>query len=389
MAAPFNRQILILTNEFAPTRGGIATYVEETARAAVESGREAIVWAPGNAQARDDSLPFSVRRIGLRGNQNWPDRLRLRRALRCARVNWEDTTLYLPEPGPLRLWLYADILGLPRPRRIILTFHGSELLHLGGWSHRRNRLRRLCGRADRIGVVSRHVASLLEKTVPGAESKTVVVPGAPARIYAQLAAAAKAPCDKGGQPADTTIAETRPLRLLSITRMHPRKGLGLAVDAIARLPTDLRERIRYDIVGPVRKPAFAREVSRKAREHCVVVNHLGTLDAPGIAHLLARTDLLLFPSRGLPGSIEGLGLSILEAGLFGVPVVATRTGGTGEALCDNETGLLVPPDDSGAFAAAIERCLRDPALRRRLGARAATQVPRRFSWARNVSTLFG
>lgn len=389
MATPSTSPILILTNEFAPTRGGIATYVEETARAAVESGREAIVWAPGNAHARDNSLPFSVRRIGLRGNQNWPDRLRLRRALRRAHVNWQDTTLYLPEPGPLRLWLYADLLGLPRPGRIVLTFHGSELLQLGRWPHRRGRLRRLCGRADRIGVVSRHVASLLKKTVPGAESKAVVVPGAPAQVYAQLAAATNTPPHNSGQSAGATTAGARPFRLLSITRVHPRKGVGLAVDALAHLPTDLRERVRYDIVGPVRNPAFAREVSRKARAHGVVVNYLGTLDAPRIAHLLLQTDLLLFPSRELPGSIEGLGLSILEAGLFRVPVVATHTGGTGEAVRDGETGLLVRPDDPAAFAVATERCLRDPALRHRLGARAATEIPRRFSWARNVSNLFG
>ncbi len=385
MEAPADSPILILTNEFAPARGGIATYVEETARAAAESGREAVVWAPGSARPRDARQPFVVRRIGLRGNQNWPDRLRLRRALRRAAVNWPQTTLYLPEPGPIRLWLYAAILGLPRPGRLVLTFHGSELLYLGAWPHRRTRLARLCARADRIGVVSHFVADLLEKTVPGASAKAVLVPGAPARVYADLAAEIRS----GGEKTNLREADdARPFRLVSIGRIHPRKGLGLAVDAIARLPADLRARIRYDIIGPARKPAFACELSRKARDSDVALHFLGTLESRQIAGVLRSADLLLFPSRELPKSVEGLGLSILEAGLFGVPAVATRTGGTVEAVEDGETGLLVPPDDPATFASVLESCLRDPALRHRLGAQAADRIPRRFSWERNVRTLF-
>lgn len=385
MEAPTASPILILTNEFAPARGGIATYVEETARAAAESGREVVVWAPGRGHPHDAGLPFAVRRLGLRGNQNWPDRLRLRRALRRSHVNWEQTTLYLPEPGPLRLWLYAGILGLPQPGRLVLTFHGSELLYLGAWPHRRSRLERLCARADRVGVVSEYVRDLLGKTVSGTAAKTVVVPGAPARIYAGLAAAQ--PWTTGH---DTkSPADTRPLRLLTVARVHPRKGMGLAVDAIARLPADLRARIHYDIIGPVRKSRFARELSRKAREAGIFLSFLGTLDTRQLAAVLRASDLLLFPSRELPKSVEGLGLSILEAGLFGVPTVATLTGGTAEAVADGETGLLVPPEDPRAFAAALEACLRDPALRSRLGARAAAEIPLRFSWERNAGLLFG
>ncbi len=380
MDSPANSPILILTNEFAPARGGIATYVEETARAAAECKREVVVWAPGIPRRDDASLPFTVRRLGLRGNQNWPDRLRLRRALRRAPVNWEQTTLYLPEPGPIRLWLYAGWLGLPRPGRLVLTFHGSELLYLGAWPHRRGRLARLCARADRIGVVSQYVLDLLEKTVPRAGAKAVVVPGAPAHAYAALAADAR--------PNPAPPSPSHPFRLVSVARVHPRKGIDLALDAIARLPAELRHRIRYDIIGPARKPAYARELSRKAREADVTLNFLGTLDERQIAGIFRAADLLLFPSRELPKSVEGLGLSILEAALLGLPTVATHTGGTGEAVENGVTGLLVPPDDPAALATVLESCLRNPALRHHLGAKAADRIPSRFSWKRNAEALF-
>jgi glycosyltransferase involved in cell wall biosynthesis len=66
---------------------------------------------------------------------------------------------------------------------------------------------------------------------------------------------------------------------------------------------------------------------------------------------------------------------------FGVPVVATRVGAAGEMVRDGDTGLLVPPDDPAALAAAINRLLDDPTGAARLGRAAAADACRRHSWA--------
>jgi glycosyltransferase involved in cell wall biosynthesis len=68
----------------------------------------------------------------------------------------------------------------------------------------------------------------------------------------------------------------------------------------------------------------------------------------------------------LPSESEGFGLVVREAQAVGVPVVATDTGGLSELVRDGDTGLLVPPRDTAALAAALRRMLEDPALRRRL-----------------------
>jgi glycosyltransferase involved in cell wall biosynthesis len=69
----------------------------------------------------------------------------------------------------------------------------------------------------------------------------------------------------------------------------------------------------------------------------------------------------------LPSWIEGLPLVVLEAMAHAKPVVATAVGGTPEAVVDGETGLLVPPRDVPALAAALDRILTDASLRDRLG----------------------
>ena len=92
-----------------------------------------------------------------------------------------------------------------------------------------------------------------------------------------------------------------------------------------------------------------------------------------VADLLARADVFVLSSTS-----EGLPLSILEAMAAALPVVASSVGGVPEAVEDGETGLLVPPRDPVRLAAALERLLVDPALRRRLGANGRARVLERF-----------
>lgn len=93
---------------------------------------------------------------------------------------------------------------------------------------------------------------------------------------------------------------------------------------------------------------------------------------PDVPIILPELDLFLFTSKE-----EGLGSSILDAYLCGVPVVATRAGGVPEIVEDGVTGLLAPIRDPGSLAGAVRRVLGDPVLRARLvagGARRAREL---------------
>lgn len=75
---------------------------------------------------------------------------------------------------------------------------------------------------------------------------------------------------------------------------------------------------------------------------------------------------------------EGLSIAVLESMNHGVPVVATRVGGNPELVVEGETGFLVPPRNPEAFAERVTALLRDPVLRRRLGAAGRRRVEERF-----------
>jgi glycosyltransferase involved in cell wall biosynthesis len=93
-----------------------------------------------------------------------------------------------------------------------------------------------------------------------------------------------------------------------------------------------------------------------------------------LSKILPCLDLVVHPAL-----MEGLGISLLQAAGAGVPIVAVAAGGMPEVVRDGVNGLLVPPADSAALAAAIKRLLADPGLRHRFGAAGRELVQQAFS----------
>jgi glycosyltransferase involved in cell wall biosynthesis len=109
-----------------------------------------------------------------------------------------------------------------------------------------------------------------------------------------------------------------------------------------------------------------------------------------------RTDIpaLVFASdvMALTSDNEGTPVSLIEAQAAGLPVVATRVGGTASVVRDGESGLLFAPDDESGFAAGLQRLSGDPALRIKMGRHGARHVSGRYSVRRlvaDLSSLYG
>ncbi len=92
--------------------------------------------------------------------------------------------------------------------------------------------------------------------------------------------------------------------------------------------------------------------------------------------LLPGVDVVVHPAQR-----EGLGVALLEAMSAGVPVVASRAGGIVDVIRDGVDGLLVPPGDGTALAAALDRMLADEPWRRAIGSAARQRIADRFSTA--------
>lgn len=122
------------------------------------------------------------------------------------------------------------------------------------------------------------------------------------------------------------------------------------------------------------------------------IHFLGWVPPENVAAHLAAADVFVAPSRRAPdGWMEAQGLSLVEAMSVAVPVIATETGGVGDAVKEGETGLLVPERSPLPIAAAVERLHRNRELAERLGRGGQAWARRRYSRrevARRFSRLF-
>ena len=148
-------------------------------------------------------------------------------------------------------------------------------------------------------------------------------------------------------------------RLLYVGRLDPRKGVDVAVEALAHLPPEAR----LEIAGGWDKKEEARLGELAARLGVAErVEFAGQLDRGGLLAAYGAADAVLFPVRWE----EPWGLVPLEAMGRGRPVVATGRGGSAEYLRDEENCLLVEADNPAALASAVGRLAADPSLRVRL-----------------------
>jgi glycosyltransferase involved in cell wall biosynthesis len=90
-----------------------------------------------------------------------------------------------------------------------------------------------------------------------------------------------------------------------------------------------------------------------------------------VAGRLGAADLFVWPAIN-----EAFGMAILEAQASGLPVVAGRSGGVADVVADGLTGLLAPPGDAAAFAAAVRTLLLDPARHAAMAAAARDKIRR-------------
>jgi len=109
---------------------------------------------------------------------------------------------------------------------------------------------------------------------------------------------------------------------------------------------------------------------------------LGLLGREALARLYATASVFALPTLR-----EAFGLSLLEAMVFALPVVATRVEAIPEIVADGETGHLVAPRDPPALARALGALLADPAQARRLGAAGRARSLARFGWGRATAAM--
>lgn len=175
-----------------------------------------------------------------------------------------------------------------------------------------------------------------------------------------------------------TDAPEQPYVLMTGT-IEPRKNIARALEAMAGLPADLRERFELVLAGP--RGWRTEQVDAALRAHGAKVRELGHVPEEQLPALYAGAAVFLYPSLR-----EGFGLPVLEAMAAGTAVVTSNLSSLPEVGGDSV--CYVDPYDVGAIRAGVEALLRDPAERARLAV-AGRERARSFTWERTARATLG
>jgi L-malate glycosyltransferase len=203
---------------------------------------------------------------------------------------------------------------------------------------------------------------------PRARSVQVIHPGVDLERFAP------GPADAAVRAQLTAVPEAPLVGIVG--RVDPRKGVGVLVGAMARLEGPAAE-ARLAVVGDVGIGTAEDTAALRATAHRLLGDRIRFVGRRrDVPEILRALDVLVSASYAEP-----FGRALLEAQASGVPAIGTRSGGVPEFVEDGVTGLLVPPLDPAALAAALQRLLGDASLRDRLAAAGRAQAERRFELA--------
>jgi glycosyltransferase involved in cell wall biosynthesis len=329
----------------------------QLARAARDAGHEVSLVSPsgGPFVERAQAEGFTTAVVPIGGALDLGSIARLRQRLRGVDV--------VHTHGHFAVNVVARVAGRLAGARVLAHMHIENAFRAGPTRHLQialdNATARLCFAIVAVSDATR--ASLVRQGYPAARVVTVhngieaVAPAQPVR------------------PADGPT-------VLEVARLAEVKGQRVLLAALAKLDATAV------LVGRdlERGGAYERELRREAERLGVLDRVVFAGQRDDVPGLLAGCDVLCLPS-----SVEGLPLVVLEAMAQARPVVATAVGGTPELVVHGETGLLVPPGDAGALAAALDEVLGDPDLAHRLGEAGRRRVIESFSLSATTERVLG
>ena len=360
MKRPDGRTVAVVTPYYPPHIGGVEQYAERLAKALrTTPDLRPVVITVGSTrrtvhEVRDGVPVVALPRLLTLSNTPmppfWPRVLG--RLLRPLSV--DIGTTHAPVP------VLADVAAAVAGRRpVVVNYHAGSMAKGSGAvdviirGYERHVLPRTFRRADALIAVSR---TSLAYQVPGAR---LISPGVDIEEFRPA-----------GHPWGTTV-----LYVGRLDRSSAWKGVEVLIRSFAAVHA-ARPAARLRIVG---SGDAVPEHRRHAHALGIAdaVSFSGALRGSELRGAYARARVLVLPSLT---DAESFGMTLVEAMATGRPVIGSAVGGIPDVVTEGETGLLVPPGDATALAAACTRLLDSDALCARLGAAGRRVAETRYAW---------
>jgi phosphatidylinositol alpha-1,6-mannosyltransferase len=369
---PFSRsrrlRILWITSEYHPRVGGLEKLTEQMLAALGSSCDVGLITNLGQHPKPGEPVSH-VGALDLKGCRTTKQFDSVRGELRHLAETFRPDAIHLASGG---LACFADLLSDLAP--IFCTVHCKDVT--APWQRVpgtdvKAAIAGGLARCARVFCVSDYTRGHVERLAPTAPAETLT-PGLPAGSSSQRESRFT---PEGGIP-----------RILTVSRVAPRKGHHLLLEALKRV----KHTFIWDVVGT---GPLLEEVDARVEQSAIAGQTIlhGAVDDGQLALLFGQCDLFaLTPVEVREGDdvdAEGFGMVYLEAASYGKASIGSTLGGCAEAIADGSTGLAVDPRDTEALARAVELLLSSLELRRSMGRAARQRLLTEFRMEDRVTAL--
>jgi phosphatidylinositol alpha-1,6-mannosyltransferase len=359
-------KITLITIDYPPQRGGVARYLAELVKTS-QGEMEVIVPSviPAKAGIQDEKNSSHGMDSRLRGNDKrirWWTLVPL-----CLKQKGKTILVSHVFPVGTAAWI-SRLLGGPE---YAVLFHGMDLRQVNG-GIKKWILKQICQNAKALYMNSHSTRKDALKRIPQFRPMPVVItPGAESIAFlARQDARRKLAVDQ-----DIPI-------VISIARLVPRKGIDMALRAMARIQKD--RDVSYVVIGDGPDRERLLSIAEENKTHVTWIRDASDEEK---WVWLAAADVFVLPVRDEGDDVEGFGIVFLEAALASIPSIAGNSGGASEAVLEGETGFLVDPHSVDEIAAGIEKVIWHEELRDQLGKRGRSRALHEFDWKDRWQTI--
>lgn len=378
-------KVLLVTTEFPPTPGGVATVAYEQAQGLAKLGHEVTVLAAyppgGPVPAVAGVQPANYTFIPLRTRSGailrlvplfihlWKHARRLK-----PHVIWTPTYRGFGLP----VMMVASMLRVPYG----VYLHGSEIRTEVRQKVRRFIMHRVLAGARLLVTNSTNTARIVSDAFQGLPAEPrPITPGVHAEKFEGLEEEAR---QYRKQVLAHRAFSDEIIIFVALCRMSRQKGIDFVLRALSQLDSAEREKVHFLAVGDGPDLEAFQQLSRNLNV-AETVTFAGGLPYAQAQVALVAGDVYMQPSQPVGDFLESFGISFLEAQAAGLPCIGTLWGGVPEAVREGETAILVPPANIDSITEAIRFFL--PTENRERFCQTGQEWARQNSWNAHCGKL--
>lgn len=370
------KKTLIITLEFPPQVGGIATYVEQLASQL--DSIKTIILAPKNIHAKewDKQQKYKI----YRKNPFWflwPRWFRLLWQVfwLCRREKIEMILVHHVLPVGYIAVIMKKLKKIP----FIVFSHGTDIVYATRSKRKTRLLKKVTKQSEKVFFNSQSLRDRFLRVVPELESKTNIIYPCPDRNFLT-------PPDKSDLDLlRAQLALEGKKVMITVSRIDEGKG----ITHIVRLLPDILKKepnLVWVLIGDgPKRQLIIEEIQKHNLQN--VVRYLGSIPHDQLKNYYHLADIFVLLCHPDEGREEGLGLVFLESAACGIPAVAGRSGGVEEAVVHTQTGLVVDVYQQLTVVSAIAELLKNNDYRQKLGNYAQERIKTDFNWVSQLDKM--